>query len=89
MTIYFLFLENKFSKQAESVKEKYRHDVAIYKNELEKYNATIEQVKAENEEKQSQYRLALDDYYRKANQYMQTQKNSYTLIIESGQKLRQ
>lgn len=87
LAVCFLFMEIQFGIRAESVKGKYRHDVAIYKNELAKYNATIEQIKAENEEKQDQYRLALEDYQRRNSEYIQAREDSYALVTDSRRAL--
>ena len=56
---------------------------------MAKYNATIEQVKAENKEKQKQYNLAFNEYKELACQHIQEKNNAHKLIFGSGRKLRE
>lgn len=76
-----------YFSERQAKEDEYQAIIDDYRLDMAKYNATIEQVKAENEEKQDQYRLALEDYQQRNSEYIQARKDSYALVTDSRRTL--
>lgn len=71
----------------EETKQNNKDALDAYRVNVEKYDATIQQTIAENEKKQNQYRLALNNYNQEADQYKRKHDEAYALISDSGHML--
>ena len=78
-----------YFSERQAKEDEYQAIIDDYKLDMAKYNATIEQVKAENKEKQKQYNLAFNEYKELACQHIQEKNNAHKLIFGSGRKLRE
>ena len=77
----------KLINKDEETKQNNKDALDVYQANVEKYKATIQQTLAENEKKQNQYRLALNDYNQRVAQYKQKRDQTYALVSNSGHML--